>query len=120
MLFRSLSQAVFCYGDIIYNPSKKELNKDIIHHEEIHSKQQGTDPNNWYHNYLTNPNFRLEQELQAYASQLNFAKNLGVKGKLLKWKQEQMAEALSADYKLKISFREAESKIRNKAKDKIG
>ena len=108
--------AVFCYGDTIHNPSKRELLPDLIHHEEVHSKQQDNNPDLWYNRYLTDKDFRLDQELEAYASQYNFIKDK-LNAKLRKWLLGNKAEALSRNYKLSISQREAESKIRNYAKN---
>ncbi len=110
-------QTRYCYGDTIYNPSGKELTPDIELHESIHAKQQGDNPDQWWYNYLTDKNFRLEQELEAYAHQLNFIKEHIKDKELFKWGKDKMVEALSdGSYNLGLSFGEAESKLRNKAK----
>lgn len=107
------SDAVFCYGGVIYNPSGKELLPDIIHHEEVHKRQQGDAPDLWWTCYLTDRDFRMVQELEAYGAQFKFAKDAGVKGKMADWLLDNLASALSSDYGLDISFGEARSKIRN-------
>lgn len=124
---------VFCYGDAIYNPSGRPLSPDIEHHEEIHSKQQGANPDAWYARYLQDPRFRLSQELEAYGAQYLFAKEhiqkaaeeaakerkaltIG-KNRLLRYALETMAFALSSqDYGNLISYGEAERRIKACAK----
>ncbi len=110
---RPPEQAIFCYGDTIYNPSKRKLTPDIEYHESIHSKQQGDTPDIWYAKYLTDNSFRLDQELEAYSKQREFIIDNGVSGKLLEWATNKMAEALSRDYKLDLNIAQAKSKIRN-------
>lgn len=127
--------AIFCYGDTIYNPSNRTITPDIEHHEYIHSKQQGDNPDLWYARYLQDPQFRLEQEIEAYGEQYVLAKEniekadeearketkvlAAGKTQLLRWALESMARALSgADYGNLISYGEAQSKIRNYAKNR--
>ncbi|KKL56187.1 hypothetical protein LCGC14_2247870, partial [marine sediment metagenome] len=38
-------------------------------HEKIHSEQQGNDPEDWWKRYLTESDFRLKQEVEAYYAQ---------------------------------------------------
>lgn len=109
-------EATFCYGDKVYNPSKKELQPDIIRHEEVHQAQQKkyTSPDIWWQKYLTDKDFRLSQEIEAYGEQYKYAKERGVTGKLLEWVKDKMAMALSGDeYGNMISYGQAVSKIRN-------
>ena len=108
--------AIYCYGDKIYNPSGRELTPDIEYHESIHSKQQGNNPDLWYNKYLTDKDFRLNQEIEAYGEQYLFIKEHIGDQKLRRWGLEKMALALSGDYKLGISYGEVESKIRNYGK----
>jgi len=60
--------AVFTYGDTLYNPTGLPISDDLMAHEEVHAKQQ-TNPEEWWSRYLSNPEFRLEQELEAYRAQ---------------------------------------------------
>ena len=69
-------EVCFAYGDTIYNPLKGDIPEHLMVHEAIHSKQQNTDPEGWWDRYLTDPMFRLEQEIQAYASQYIYVKRL--------------------------------------------
>lgn len=67
-------EAVFCFGDTIYNPYQLEIMPDVIVHEATHTIQQGKDPKKWWKMYLKSPDFRLNQEIQAYAAQYSFVK----------------------------------------------
>ncbi len=108
---------IFAYGDTIYNPYEIEVGKDLEIHEEVHSKQQGDDPETWWNKYLTDTEFRLSQEIEAYGTQYAFAKKY-VNRKLSDWLKDKLAKALSGKlYGELLSFQEAESKIRNYAKN---
>jgi hypothetical protein len=108
---------IYCYGDTIYNPSGKEITPDFEIHEQVHSKQQGTAPELWWDKYLTDLQFRLNQEIEAYGEQYIFACKLidEIQGgaKMKKWMLKSMAEALSGkDYGGIISYSQAETAIR--------
>lgn len=108
---------IFCYGDTIYNPFKREITPDLDKHEEVHSKQQGLYPDQWWGQYLNDRDFRLQQEIEAYGTQYAFVKSFVKNTKLLEWLKENMADALSGElYGNLLSYGEAESKIRNYAK----
>lgn len=62
-------QAVFTYGDTIYAPHNTDLPAHLVHHEEVHMKQQSTDVDKWWTRYLSDPEFRLSQEVEAYQAQ---------------------------------------------------
>lgn len=109
--------AIFCYGDTLYNPDNRKLSLDVEAHEMVHSEQQGDNPDAWWAKYLSDREFRLDQELQAYGRQWLFAKEHVKDKKLLEWAKESMALALSGEsYGSLIAYGEAESKIRNYAK----
>jgi len=58
---------MFTFGDTIYNPSGNEIPPYAIAHEEVHEKQQKVHGiKQWWWTYLRSPEFRLEQELEAY------------------------------------------------------
>lgn len=68
----NLSRAVFCYGDILYNPHDGEIDDYLLAHETIHYLQQtkrGITPAEWWSKYLADPAFRLSQEVEAYRTQ---------------------------------------------------
>lgn len=110
------TDATFAYGNIIYNPSGKELSQDIIQHEQIHERQQAESPDVWWAKYLSDRDFRLKEETQAYGMQYAFAQQHVKSRKLLEWAKESMALALSgAAYGKLCTYGEAESRIRNYA-----
>lgn len=74
-LFTLKPGVVFTYGGTIYNPDNVSISADLMVHEQCHAKQQ--EYNNvvahlWWMRYLEDPQFRLEQEVAAYASQYRY------------------------------------------------
>lgn len=67
---------VFAYGDTIYNPWGEEIPHHLVVHEEVHSKQQGEDPEGWWDTYIEDPIFRLAQEVEAHHVQYNYLKTV--------------------------------------------
>lgn len=69
---------IFTYGDTIYNPGGVPLTPDLITHEEVHERQQKAigafGARRWWKRYLKDPQFRFEQELEAYRAQYKFVK----------------------------------------------
>jgi hypothetical protein len=61
--------AVFTYGDTIYNPGAGDIPKHLELHERTHMRQQGDDPQAWWDEFIANPQFRLKQEIEAYRAQ---------------------------------------------------
>lgn len=64
--------AVFTYGNTIYNPFNCPLTPELIRHEETHMlQQQGSSEvaKIWWQNFLQDPQFRIEQEAEAYGAQ---------------------------------------------------
>lgn len=107
---------IFCFGDTVYNV-EGELRKDLDIHEEIHSKQQGVYPGIWWYQYLTDKEFRLKQEIEAYGAQYAFISK-ALKGRWLRYGLDKMAHDLSSGmYGNLLCHNEAVSKIRNQAKD---
>lgn len=59
------------WGDVVH--SKYDIAPDLMAHEETHSIQQKTfGPAVWWETYLTDPSFRLSQELEAYKVQIKY------------------------------------------------
>lgn len=106
--------AIYCYGDTIYNPHGRDITPDIEIHEQVHSRQQGPQPEIWYYKYLTDGEFRLEQEIEAYGTQWAFVKDQPIPAKIKQWAKDSMAKALSGkEYGNLINHREAEQAIRH-------
>ncbi len=110
----------YCYGNTIYNPSGKKMPIDMQFHELIHMKQQEThgDIDLWWNQYLTDPAYRLAQEIEAYGLQYKYCKTrFKAPNSFFKWMKENMATALSGpEYGSLIGYSEAESTIRRYAK----
>lgn len=69
--FNPPANTVFAYGDAIYSPSNVNLAADLIEHERTHFAQQARagGPEAWWRRYIDDPQFRLEQEIEAYRAQ---------------------------------------------------
>ena len=108
--------AVFCYGNKIYNPSGKEIPADTIYHESIHFEQQGKSPDLWWIKYCYDQEFRQEMEIDAYARQWNY-----IKLHIPKASQDALddfSDSLASPmYGLLISNHQAKTLIRLKAKE---
>jgi hypothetical protein len=71
------ANTVFTYGDDLYiqDHEEKEVLPHLLVHEGVHTVQQGTDPDAWWDKYIADPQFRLEQEIEAYRAQYSFLKS---------------------------------------------
>lgn len=63
---------VFTYAPNIYSPAGIELSPDLQAHEEVHIQRQRI-PEAWWDRYLTDVQFRLQEELIAYRAQYQYA-----------------------------------------------
>lgn len=112
-------KVVFTYGDKIYNPHKLDLPFHVIKHEEIHGKQQEYSDEKakiWWEKYLTDTEFMLSQEIEAYGAQYAICQKV-LSAKQSKSFLSDLAILLSSEmYGNPISQLVAESKIRNAAK----
>ena len=66
---------VYTYDGKIYTPGNLYLPNDLVHHEMVHMRQQGDDPDGWWDSYLEDVEFRFDQELEAYTAQWEYIKN---------------------------------------------
>ncbi len=107
---------VFTYGDKIYNPMNLKIPDHVIEHEKVHAEQQKHSTfwaRLWWKKYLKNPQFRLNQELEAYKVQYQFAKKLIKDRNALARFLNQIAQDLSGKmYGNVISCGEAMNKIK--------
>lgn len=67
--FNPSPTAVFTYAPNIYSPSTIDLPIHLQVHEQMHLSQQGDNPQDWWDNYIKDPQFRLDQEVEAYRAQ---------------------------------------------------
>lgn len=97
------AQPVWTYGDTIYNPFDAPMDIPMEAHEATHMKQQGDHPEEWYEQYLKDPVFRYDQELEAFRAQFQEAKNLSKDRELLSNYVRLLAQALSSPMYGKLS-----------------
>lgn len=73
-----LANAVFAYGNILYNPGRNFISEDLMVHEETHETQQFEfgGPEKWWDKYLYDRSFRLSQEVEAYANQYVYIRGI--------------------------------------------
>lgn len=60
---------MFCYGDVIYNPSGLPIAPWLIEHEKVHSIRQGDTASGieaWWDEYVVSKEFRFREELPAH------------------------------------------------------
>lgn len=110
--------AIYCYGDTIYNPTGAELPADLLYHEGIHEIQQKdyVSPEVWWKKYLLDEEFRKDQEGEAYAHQYRFIKK-HASNRIAKDALFHFANILaSAQYQLNMTYFETDRLIRGKAK----
>ncbi len=102
-VFDITDRTIFAYDDVIYCDGK--LPPDLIIHEKVHHEQQkriGLDL--WVEMFIKDPQFRLDQEIEAYTKQLRSINN-----RAYRWQVYlSSARALSSSlYGNIISYREA-------------
>lgn len=112
------SNAIFAWGDTIFQPHKEEIPTDIAYHEQIHCQRQHKylEPEIWWKKWLYDQEFRKEEEVIAFAGQLEFIKKF-YNAKAVKEALDEMAENLSKNYKLKITIPQAATLIRKKTEE---
>jgi hypothetical protein len=101
--FKITPYTIFAYNKEIY--ANGELSDDLLIHELKHIEQQnriGADK--WVDKYLSNKNFRLNEEVEAYKAQIAFIRDRNDKYKL----KVDCAKNLSSDlYGDIISYEDA-------------
>lgn len=69
----NVSDICYTYGAVCFSP--RQLTKDLIVHESVHTEQQSRDklsPDLWWERYGDDSKFRYEQELEAYRAQYKY------------------------------------------------
>ena len=70
--------AIISYGDTIYCP-EEGMSKDLLQHELTHCERQNFNKQSadrWWQKYLEDKDFRLQEELIAYANQYKFCEKI--------------------------------------------
>jgi hypothetical protein len=60
---------LYAWGHTIYNPLGVEVGPELVAHEHVHAMRQGTDIEGWWRRYITEPAFRLEEEIPAHVAE---------------------------------------------------
>ena len=108
---------ILAYDNVIYNPHSGHIPRWLIAHEQTHFKQQGDDPDGWWENWLTDEQFRFEQELEAHRAEYQeFCKYKSSKTKKLKFLKE-LATRLSSELYGKIVSRTEAARMILEAKN---
>jgi hypothetical protein len=80
------------YPDIYTN---SELTPDLLIHEKTHLKQQvNTGLDKWVKQYLENPHFRLNQEIEAYQNQIKSFRDKNQRHRMRTWASETLSSSL--------------------------
>lgn len=104
---------IFAWGDTIYNPSGNPLPVWLIEHEKVHFRQQGGKPKSWWKSYLKDPQFRLDQELEAHRVEYRvFCRHVKDRNKQIRYLRGIAARLASPMYGGIISPMEASKRIR--------
>lgn len=105
--------SLYAYAPDIYSPFSKDIQEDRKIHEMVHVERQ-KDPRQWWEEYIRNPQFRLEEEIVAYATQYLAVKKV-YPAKQSKEALNEFAHSLSGMYNLNITYDQAHTKIRKRA-----
>lgn len=94
----SWDRTVVAYGDTIHS-ARLPLPADIEVHERVHLRQQGYTQAGaavWWKKYLDDPQFRYEQELEAYRAQYQFLRKTVKDRNALTQRTHKLAQLLSS------------------------
>jgi hypothetical protein len=120
LVFPVTEHTIYAYGDVIYSPQGENIRPDLIFHENVHREQQGGNPEAWWGRYLSDVEFRLSQEVEAYAKQVEFVR-VHTTAKMAKKCLEDCARQLASPlYQVGIDYYQAETMIRRYEVDKLG
>lgn len=70
---------IYAYGDRVYCPSGNKLPDSLLAHEAVHGERQGSDPDGWWAQYMSDGEFRLNEEVLAHRAEYRFLKRAGAK-----------------------------------------
>lgn len=106
---------VYTYGNVVH-VKKGVLRDDVEAHETIHVVQQMNypgGPSEWWKRYMSDSEFCLEQELEAYRAQYKFVEKKYPKRQ--HWEMLRFyAKCLTSLYDLKVDLLQAINLIKNK------
>lgn len=67
---------IFVYQKQIYVPSGEPLTPNLYLHETVHLIQQKDDSDGWWERYFSDPQFRFDQEVEAYRAEYAYFSKL--------------------------------------------
>ena len=89
----------YSYGDTIFSPTGKMPSDDLLIHEGMHAEQQAHDSGTaklWWQRYFIDPEWRIEQEAEAFGAQLQWLKRRVKDRNAIARYVHQMAASLSS------------------------
>lgn len=60
---------IFAWGDTIYAPQGGPVSEALQAHEAVHGARQSNDIEGWWRRYMTDPAFRLAEEIPAHRAE---------------------------------------------------
>lgn len=106
------SGVIVTYGDTVYTINGN-MSPDIVVHEQVHIDQQTIiGAEEWWNKYLNDPQFRLQQELEAYSRQINYiVRHIPNRKKQMAIIEHIWKSISSVSYGNMISYKEAKEKL---------
>lgn len=106
---------IFVFKDTIYHDNPEEIPYDVVLHEMRHMKQQKEiGAITWVELYLSNADFRLKMEIDAYRHQLREVKKLtnNDREEINNIRNEIIQNLTCGMYGKKLTFQEAITKLK--------
>lgn len=112
----------FTYGDTCYSPAGVAPDAAYIRHEETHADQQAHNDiaaKLWWQKYIADPEFRAEQEIQAYGEQYKFlCQRIRDRNQRFKWLHGFAKDLAGPMYASCVKYSVAVKRIRDYAEGK--
>jgi hypothetical protein len=119
-VFKIADDILFCYGHILYNPSNCYIDPIVMKHEEVHERQQGDNPEEWWNRYMIDSAFRTCEEISAYQAQYKaLCKITKDRNKLFQWLHQLATDLSSPTYGGIITYDEAIKAIKSSYRFKV-
>ena len=86
---------IFAWSQWIYNPTGIHIDASLLAHEMMHGQQQGDDPLGWWHRYIDDARFRLDQEIPAHQAEYLAAMQISSNRHSRRTREKMIARRLS-------------------------
>ncbi len=60
---------IYAWGELIYNPTGQTIAPQLLAHEAVHGRRQGSDVFGWWRRYIDDAAFRLAEEIPAHRAE---------------------------------------------------